>query len=182
MKSSKKKEVAPSDDFIKAKFYGTYVVSHPDRLDKNVEKKFKCTVMMPSDVLKSGYNFHAYFKNTQKQAFIDRDPEFIRFKNVVFDFAENTDGSEINDSRTFSLERLKQHCIDQEYEIDFSLYPGLHLREVVFEFFERPDRIDESEAFYQRQEQKRKLHGLQASFQEKQSALPKEAQIQFEEV
>lgn len=183
MTSGKKSEpVVPSEDFIKAKYYGTYVVPHPDRLDKNTEKRFKVTVMMPREVLQSGYNFHAYFKHTQKQAFVERDPEFIRFKNIVFDHAVNVDGSEIKDPRTFSLDRLKKHCIDRGYEIDFSLCPGLHLREAVFEFFERPDRRDESEAFYQRQEQKRRLHGLQASFQEKQSVLPKDVQIVFDEV
>lgn len=108
-------------------------------------------------------------------------PEFIRFKTVVFDYATELDGSEIKDPRTFGLDRLKKHCIDEEYEIDFDLYPGLQLRSIVSQFFERTDRVDEREAFYRKQAHDKQVRGLSTELRTESELIPEDERIRFEE-
>ncbi len=172
---------AENSKFMRAHYYGTYVVPHPDRLDKKIEKRFRVSVVVPKSLLQHNMNFHSHFKRTQVDVFRERNPEFVRFQNICFDHATNIDGSEINDPRTFSLDRLKRHCIDQGWEIDFHLYPGLKLRDVVFQFFLRQDKKDETEAFRLKQENDRKLYGLNASLRAEMESVPKGERVKFEE-
>jgi hypothetical protein len=181
-KSAPATDFPDADQFMNATYYGTYAVSHPDRMDKRMEKRFRVTVVAPKSLLTTNMNFHAFFKHTFTADFKANDPDFIRFQNVCFDKALNLDGTEIKDPRTFSLERLKKHCEDQGWNIDFRLYSGLKLRDVVFQYFLRPDKKDESEAFYAKQEAERRLHGLSAELKSAISVVPEAARIKFEEV
>lgn len=171
-----------SAKFMLARFYGTFIVPDATRLDKKKEQRFKVSIIVPKSLLKYGFNFNSHFKYTQKQAFANKYPEFIRFKSVILDHATELDGTEIRDWRTFSIERLKQYCIQQEWTIDFDLYPGLELRRIVHEYFRRPDRRDESAAFYRKQEHDRKVRGLNAELRAESESIPAELRIQFEEV
>ena len=171
-----------SGKFMLAKYYGTFVVPDATRLDKKKEQRFRVSIVVPRSLLKHNFNFSSHFKYTQKQAFATKYPEFIRFKSVILDYATELDGTEIRDWRTFSIERLKQYCIQQEWTIDFDLYPGLELRRIVHEYFRRPDKIDESEAFYRKQEHDRKVRGLSAELRAESESIPAELRIQFEEV
>lgn len=168
--------------FMLARYYGTFVVPDTHRLDKKKEQRFKVTIVVPKSLLKHNFNFHSHFKYTQKQAFAEKYPEFIRFKNVVLDYATELDGTEIRDWRTFSIERLKAFCTEKEFGIDFDLYPGLQLRSLVHEYFLRPDRRDESQAFYRKQEHDRKVRGLNAELRAESESIPANVRIQFEEV
>lgn len=178
----KGEEFPNAHQFMRAFFYGSYVVPHPDRLDKKVEKRFRCSLIVPKALLAHNLNFHAHFKHTQRDVFRKKNPEFVRFKSIIFDYAVGMDGKELPDPRTFSLERLKQHCIDQDWKIDFDLFPGLELRDTVFQFFLRQDKKDESDAFYQKQEQRRRLHGLSAQMRAEMDVVPESVRIEFEEV
>lgn len=172
--------IPDAEKFMKAYYYGTYIVPHQDRLDKKVEKRFRVALIVPKSLLQNNMNFHSHFKHTQADVFRQHNPEFVRFKNIIFDYATNLDGSEISDPRTFGLERLKQYCVDQKWNIDFHLYPGLKLREMVFQYFKRIDKVDESEAFYRKQEADRKLHGLSAQLRAEIEVIPESMRIEFQ--
>lgn len=167
--------------YMIASYYGTYIVPDENRLDKKREKKFRCKIVVPKSLLKHNFNFHSHFKYTQKQAFVNKYPDFIRFKKVIFDQAHELDGSEIRDPRTYSLERLKQYCMDKEYDIDFDLYPGLQLRNIIEQFFERRDRVDEREAFYRKQAHDKQVRGLNAELRAEAELIPEGVRIEFEE-
>lgn len=167
--------------YIKAYYKGTFVVPHPDRLDKKTEKRFSVAVIVPRQLLDSGFNFHTHFKRSEEETFRERYPDFVKFRQVYFQYAVNLDGSEINDPRTFSIERLKKFCIDQGWRIHFNLYPGLKLRHVVFHFFLREDGINEQKAFYRQQEADLRQHGLKSDLRAAHEMVPKKHRITFEE-
>jgi hypothetical protein len=175
-------EIPNPERFMRANFFGTYVVPHPDRLDKKMEKRFRAALVVPKSLLKNNMNFHAYFKQTQMDEFRRRNPDFVRFKSIVFDYATNIDGSEVPDPRTFSIERLQKHCTEQDWKIDFNLYPGFKLREIVFQYFLRIDRVDEREAFYKRQDADRRVHGMSAQVRAELDVVPASHRISFQEI
>jgi hypothetical protein len=185
--AGRKKDVADHgipdpENYMYLSYYGTYQAPDTARIDRRIEKKFRVTVVGSKSLLETGMNFHSYFRHTFQERFKDQDPEFIRFHNIVFDKAVNIDGSEISDPRTYSLDRLKQHCMEKGWAIDFRLYSGLKLRDVVFQFFIRADKRDESESFYAQQERDRRLHGLTAELKSQLDVVPEAARIKFEEV
>lgn len=171
-----------SDQFMLARYYGTYVVPDTLRIDKKREQRFACSIVVPKALLDHNFNFQSHFRYTQRDAFAKRFPEFIKFQKVSLDYVTELDGREINDWRTFSIERLQRYCVEKKYKIDFDLYPGLQLRTKVEEFFERRDGRNESEAFYAQQEHDKKVRGLNAELRAASESIPTELRISFEEV
>lgn len=156
-----RKAVSPKD-FIRGYFYGTYHIPSMKHADKREEVSFDVNVLIPRQVLTNKLNFQAYFRRFFKERMSRKDNRFIRFGKIYFKNARNLDGSLINDPRTFSPDELKVFATKKGWNIDFELFNGYELRDVIFHYFLPDNGQPEIEAFKAYQEKIRRKYGAES--------------------
>lgn len=158
----KKAATVDGNAFIQGHFFGTYHVPSEKHADKREESKFDVTVKVPRMVLDKKLNFQAYFRRYFADRMRKHDQRFIKFGKIYFVNARNLDGTMINNPRTFSPDELKQYAVRKQWQIDFELFSGWELRDIIFQYFLPDNGQPEVEAFAQYQDKIRRKYGAES--------------------